>query len=131
MAAIEIPGFKLTLETAADLSASKFRAVKLDNTGKVVVITAITDRPVGILQDAPAAASRAAEIMVDGVSLMEAGSGGVTAGDAIMFDNTGKGITCTVGTSTTQYQIGQALSTAASGALFSVLFDCAAAGRAA
>lgn len=131
MAAFEIPGFKFPMEAAADISASKYRAVKVDTNGKVAAVAAITDRSVGILQDAPAAAGRAAEIMGNGISLMEAGAGGVTAGDAIMFDNTGKGITCTPGTSTTQYQIGQALTTAAAGKLFSVLFDCASAGRAA
>ena len=128
MAAFEIPGFKFSLETAADLSASKYRAVKVDTNGKAAAFAAVTDNPIGVLQDAPAAASRAAEIMANGITLCEAG-GTVTAGDAIMFDASGKGVTCTPGTDTTKYQVGKALSGAASGALFSLAFDALGAGR--
>ena len=121
--ALEIPGFKYTLEAAADLSASQYRAVKTNTSGEAAVITAITDKPVGILQDKPAAQGRAAELMADGISLMEAGSGGVTAGNTIGVDNAGKGISIAPGTATTQYLVGTALSTASAGDYFAVLFD--------
>jgi len=64
-----------------------------------------------------------AELMADGISLMEAGSGGVTAGNTIGVDNAGKGIAIAPGTATTQYLVGTALSTASAGDYFAVLFD--------
>jgi len=130
MAAYEVPGLTLTYPASADISTSKFRCVKLNSSGQAAPFAAATDNPLGILQDAPAAAGRASQVMHDGVSLLEAGSGGVTAGDVVMPDASGKGVTCTVGTDTTKYAFGKALSSAASGALFACLFDCKNVGRA-
>ena len=51
---------KLTnLVAAADLSASHGKFVKLDAAGKVVAVEAVTDRPVGILQNKPKAGQEA------------------------------------------------------------------------
>jgi hypothetical protein len=48
--AYEIPGQQVSYQAAADLSAQQFRAVKLDANGQIAVITAVTDRPHGILR---------------------------------------------------------------------------------
>lgn len=131
MSAFENPGMKLAREASADLSTAQYKAVKLNSSSQAAPIAANTDVPLGILQDKPAAAGRAAEIMVSGISQMYAGAA-VTAGQVIGIDASGRGVPLTVGTDTTRYAIGQAL-TSASGAdvLFAVLFNCVQPNRAA
>ena len=55
----------ITLEAAADLSSSQYLFLKTDADGKVNVCTAITDRPIGVLQNKPAS-GEAATVMVVG-----------------------------------------------------------------
>jgi len=55
----------ITLEAAADLSSSQYLFLKTDANGKVNVCTAITDRPIGVLQNKPAS-GEAATVMVVG-----------------------------------------------------------------
>lgn len=54
--------FVVTEEAGADLSALQYRAVKMNTSGKIVVIAAITDIPYGILQNKPDASGKPAEI---------------------------------------------------------------------
>jgi hypothetical protein len=53
-AQIMIPGLK----ASADLSAKQYYAVKISGVGTVTVCAATTDIPCGILQNAPARATR-------------------------------------------------------------------------
>ena len=57
----------ITLEAAADLSSSQFLFVKTDADGKVNVCTALTDRPIGVLQNKPTS-GQAATVMVVGLT---------------------------------------------------------------
>ena len=58
----------ITLEANADLSSKQFYFVELDTDGKVGACNAVTDRPIGVLQNAPDASGKAATVLVMGVS---------------------------------------------------------------
>jgi hypothetical protein len=89
---------KVTLVAAADLSAKQYHFVKLDNTGKAAAVTAITDVPVGVLQNAPTA-----------------GQGEqITLPAFLSTTNAGKADKIAT-TDTTQYVVAQALTAAGAG----------------
>lgn len=46
----------------ADLSSSQFKVVQMDTSGKIIDMTAITEFPIGILQNEPDAADKPAHI---------------------------------------------------------------------
>lgn len=101
-----------TLKAAADLSGGP--------THRLVSITGVSQVgsgadggiAVGVLENKPAAANRAARVTVFGVTKVRAGAA-VTAGDEITGQATGYAIKATSGT----FIIGQAYTTAASGML--------------
>ncbi|TXH10910.1 MAG: hypothetical protein E6R03_14935 [Hyphomicrobiaceae bacterium] len=77
--AFEAPGAALfSFEAAVDLSTKQFHFVKLDGTGKVTTIAAVTDRPLGILQNKPVA-GQAATVLFFGISKVVADEN-ITAG---------------------------------------------------
>jgi hypothetical protein len=106
----ELQLFDRSYIAAADLSSSQFCAVALDNTGKVNLPSAGA-KIIGVLQNKPKS-GQVADVRVLGVTKMVAGTGGVTAGDALKANSDGTALTATSGT----YQIGFAESTAAAGA---------------
>lgn len=130
--AYEVPGFKLgVLKAGADLSSTgQYRFVKLDGNGDVVLCAAITDKPIGVLQNDPGLGEEC-EIMVTGVTKLEA-DGAVTVGAEIGTSADGQGDVIVSGTDTTVFKVGQALQ-AASGAavLFACMINCLAPSRAA
>ncbi len=63
--------FEITLEAGADLSLKQFTVVKLNSSKQLVVVTAITDIPFGILQNKPDAQGKPAAVV-------PIGSGGVS-----------------------------------------------------
>jgi Uncharacterized conserved protein (DUF2190) len=95
-------------EASADLSASQFRVVKLGSTG-IAVATAATDNIVGVLQDKPAAAGRACQVMVHGISRVVA-SAAITKGAFLTATTGGKVVTTTTAG---QHIIGTAVEDAA------------------
>jgi hypothetical protein len=120
---------KVTLAAGADLSAWQYKIVKVSGTG-VAKATAITDVPLGILQNTPTS-GKMAEVAVSGVSKVVAGAA-ITAGTLVGIQVTnGKVKTIAAGTDTTQYVLGQALTAAsADGDIITVLFDCKSPSRA-
>ena len=121
---------KVSLEAAADLSAKQYHFVKLDSAGKAAVVTAITDRPIGVLQNAPTAGQEAEVLVVGGTKLV-AGEA-VTEGAVISTTSAGKADSITVGSATTQYILGTALTEiAADGEILTAVINCASSGRAA
>lgn len=131
---------KITLTADNTLSATqRFRFVKIaagaDNTGtnSATVITAITQRPIGILQNAPAIKGgqlAEAEVTVSGVSKVQIG-GTVAVGDLLGVNASGEAITIVAGTATTQYAVGTALTAGVSGDIIACTVNCSAPGRAA
>ena len=95
--AFEIPGFSMTLVAGADLSSSQYTGVKVNASGQAVT-TVNGDDIIGVLQNKPTS-GQAATIVTSGVSLMKAGSGGVTAGDNASCDAGGTVITSATGDS--------------------------------
>jgi hypothetical protein len=113
----EIPG----LSTLTDLSAKQFYAVMMDtaNALTVTAVTAVTNRPVGILQDNPKGTTTsrvAANVAHLGVCKAIC-SGGWTRGDRLGVTSTGalKTITETTNTTNTAYTIATALDSASDG----------------
>lgn len=103
--ATELPGYKHTGYTASsDLSSSRFRAVKISGARTVTAIAAITDKPFGVLQNAPAS-GQVAEVMAQGRSKMEA-SAAIAVGATIGVSANGRAVTIAPGTDLTQYIIG-------------------------
>jgi hypothetical protein len=114
--AYEIPGFSFTLPSAADLSATQFRFVNADATGKAAV-PAAAGRVIGVRQNKPKA-NEATTIVASGISMVEAGAA-VTAGDDVASDNVGRAITAA---GATTIVAGIALETAsAAGVIIAVL----------
>jgi hypothetical protein len=120
---------KITLVAAADLSSGQYKFVKLDNTGKAVLCSGATDKPIGVLQNAPISGQEA-EVLVAGGTKVVAG-GTVSIGNVVGTGASATGVALTVSTDATKYVVGTALSGAASGEVFTAVIDCAAAGRAA
>lgn len=81
----------------ADLSAKQFFIVKQTGTlDKVDLTSAVTDRPFGVLVNAPKS-GQAASVQTDGIAkVVSDGSGAaIAAGDQIGTDASGRGIKCT------------------------------------
>jgi hypothetical protein len=128
--AVERPGTLESYQAAADLSDWQFRFVKLDANGQVAKVSAITDIPIGILQDKPAAQGRAAGVMLDGMSKLVGGAN-LAKGDIIGTDNVGRGVAVVAGTDITKYSLGICRTdNSVAGGLISVVFDCKNPGRA-
>ena len=95
----ELSGFKIGWYPAAeDLSSDQYHLVTLAS-GAIRRPDAANEKYLGILQNAPAA-GQAAEVMVEGVSKLAAGSGGLAEGDYVTgeyvgADDAGKGLATT------------------------------------
>jgi len=114
----EAPG----VGTITDLSAKQFYAVKLDTATAftVAAISAVTNRPFGILQDNPkgtATARLAANVALFGVCKAIAGTGGWTRGDRLGVDSAGALVTITeaIATNNDAYTIAIAMESANAG----------------
>jgi hypothetical protein len=120
----EAPGYG----TITDLSAKQFYAVKIDTSNALTVaaVSAVTDRPFGILQDNPLGASTArvaANVAIQGVCKAIAGTGGWTRGDRLGVDSGGALVTITeaIATNDNAYTIAMAIDSASSGDIARVL----------
>lgn len=84
----EIPGFKFSLDAAADLSAGQYYAVVCDANGRAARAGAGVFIA-GVQQNKPAALGRACEIMQTGITKASAGAS-VTRGAAVEVDASGQ-----------------------------------------
>ena len=120
--AYEIPVFCHSFTAAADLSDKQFHFVKLTANDTINVCDAVTDVPVGVLQDAPEA-GQAAEVMLVGISKVSSDAA-LTAGNLIGTSADGQADAKVAGTDTTNYVVGQVLSgTGAAGELATVAIN--------
>lgn len=116
--------FKISLEAGADLSAKQYYFVKLDNAGKAVVCSGVTDKPVGVLQNNPTS-GQAAEVVVVGLTKISSDAA-LAIADQIGTSADGQAAVYVSGTDTTKYIVGTVLETSgAAGVINSVLVNCA------
>ena len=104
---------KITLEAAADLSAKQFYAVKVDANGKAAVCAAVTDVPVGILQNKPTS-GQAATIVSVGVSKIDSNAA-LDEGNLIGTAADGQAQPISLGSETTVHVCGQAIEAGSAG----------------
>lgn len=120
---------KITLVAGADLSSDQYKFVKMNTSGQAILVAALTDRPIGVLQNAPKSGEEA-EVTVIGGTKVKAG-GSVNEGTVLGTSAAGLAVAKTVGTDTTHYILGTSLVDGANGEVITAVVNCASAGRAA
>jgi hypothetical protein len=120
---------KTTFTAGEDLSAAQYKFVKIDNAdGDVVAVSGATDRPVGVLQNAPTAGQAAEVTIVGGTKIVAGGS--ASAGEPVFSSASATAVTLAFGTTgSAAYAVGAFIEPAAAGAITTAVIDCAAAGR--
>ncbi len=87
-------GVDITLPAGADMSSHQYKCVTLDSSGYATVSSNATAAIIGVLQNKPGAAGRAARVRISGLSLFKFGAA-VVAGNMIAAMNDGTGQTTT------------------------------------
>lgn len=119
---------KVSLRAGADLSAAQYKFVKLDTDGEVIVAAATTDRPIGVLQNAPVS-GETAEVAVAGITKVKAG-GSASVGNPVFTSASATAVTAVIGSAASTFYIqGTFLEDAAAGQVVSVVINSANAGR--
>ena len=98
---------------SADLSAKQYHFVKMSGNNTVTVCAAITDLPIGVLQNTPTS-GQAAEVCIFGITKVVA-DGTLAAGNLIGTSADGQADAIAAGTDVTVTTVGQALKAAAAG----------------
>ena len=101
------------LTAAADLSSKQYYFVKLASATTVNVCSAITDIPIGVLQNTRES-GEAAEVCIFGITKVSA-DGTLAAGNLIGTSADGQADAIAAGTDTTVYTQGQAITAASAG----------------
>jgi hypothetical protein len=130
--AVELRVLDITQEAGGDLSSDQFKFVKLDSNDQVVACDGATDIPLGVLQNKPDAAGKAAVVRVFGLSKIQA-DGDIDAPTLIGTSADAQAQAIAAGTDTTVYIAGQARSSDATnaGEIFTAFINCMAPARAA
>lgn len=110
-----------TYAAAGDLSTKQFYFMKNSSTTARTVTTCsgVTDKPVGVLMNKPAAAGRAAVVATRGRVKVVAG-GTVQAGESVGTHSDGTCVTYAQGTDTTKYIVGICVVGGASGEIITI-----------
>ena len=98
---------------SADLSAKQYHFVKMSGNNTVTVCAAITDRPIGVLQNTPTS-GQAAEVCLFGITKVVA-DGTLAAGGLVGTSADGQADAIAAGTDTTVTVVGMALNAASAG----------------
>jgi hypothetical protein len=115
------------LVAGADLSApaNQYKFVKISGDRTVVLCSAVTDKPIGVLQNTPGNGD-AATVVSDGVTKVQ-GDADLTAGNSIGTSADGQAAAYTVA-DTTKYIVGQViLGNSAAGGIATVSINCSSA----
>lgn len=131
--AYEQPGFSITREAAADLSAKQFTFVKVNSAGRAAAASAAGEVVIGVLTNKPTALGHAATIVVSGIIRVVADEA-IDEGDLIKTSADGQAAVAVKGSTNTgdaggatdplvgSYVVGVAVSPAANaGEICSVL----------
>jgi hypothetical protein len=108
----------LTFKAASDMAADQFKIVELTANAHEVDLAAVGDLPIGVVQNHPLA-GEAATVALSGITKVVAG-GAVSAGKKVSAAATGFATQTISGGIEIAY-FGKALTTAASGSLFTML----------
>ena len=108
----------VTLEAGDNYAAKQFFFVSMSADGRIDP-TGDGAAAIGVLLNDPAAAGRAAEVCIGGVTRVECGTAGVTAGDEVASDAAGNAVTAATG----DIILGTALETGADGEVISIIFQ--------
>lgn len=122
----EIPVLSAPFEAAGDLTTGKFRFVALDANGRVSTCTAVDDKPIGVLQNAPSALGQEANVMIMGITKVESNAA-LNEGDAVGTSTDGQALAhgSTDGTNTDAFTAGQVtVASGATGDLASAAINC-------
>jgi hypothetical protein len=109
------------LTAGADLSTKQFYFVKLASATTVDVCSAITDKPIGVLQNTPSS-GQAAEICIFGITKVSA-DGNIVAGNLIGTSSDSQADAIASGTDTTVYVMGQAIEAGAAGNIITMFLN--------
>lgn len=126
---------KVTGVAGVDLTGSQYLFVKQTGVGPtgtpvIAPCSAVTDVPLGVLQNAPASGDEAEVVVIGGTKIKASAAFAINA--VLGTDAAGKAKALTVGTDTTAYSVGRALNAAAgANEITTAVVDCAAPGRAA
>lgn len=120
---------KTTFTAGEDLSGKQYHFVKIDNgDGEVVAVSAGTDRPIGVLQNAPLA-GQAAEVTIVGGTKVECG-GSASFGQAVFSSSSATAVTLAFGTTASAaFVAGAFIENAAAGTLAAAVINCANSAR--
>ena len=110
-----------TLTAAADLSAKQYHFVVLASATTVNVASAITNAPIGILQNTPESGEQAI-VAISGISKVVA-DGTLAAGNFIGTSADAQAAAISPGTDTTVYMTGQCLEAASAGQTTNMLLN--------
>ena len=115
-----IPGLK---SSSTSLATKQYYFMKLDSSGDVVVCSAATDKPIGVLQNNPAGGETAA-VMALGITRI-VGDALLAVGDLIGTSADGQADAKTPGTDITEYLVGTVLkANGAAGDLATAMVNC-------
>lgn len=85
--------------SAAPNWGKAFRFVKVVGAHQVgLAVTTANEVIVGVMQNKPQVVGQAATVAIHGISMVQTGSGGVTAGAAVKVDTTGRAVAATLPT---------------------------------
>jgi hypothetical protein len=128
--AYEIPGFSASFPAAAAIAqADVFKFVKYNSSKQVLLCTAVTDIPVGVVQTPATNAGDAVKVMMFGISKVQ-GDANLANGDLIGTSADGQAAAYVAGTDTTKYIVGQVLEdNTTAGGLVTASINCVAPSR--
>lgn len=108
----------VSFPAGADLSAKQYHLLEQASDGELTAANAAGDAIVGVLQNKPAAAARAASVAIGGVTKVAlsstAASSAITRGDQLVANSAGRAVKFD-GTSASHYIIGRSLTTTTTG----------------
>lgn len=107
----------ITLEAGGDLSAGQFRFVEIASDGQVDLVSSAGGNAIGVLQNDPDAAGKAATVGYAGRAKIVIGTGDIVTGNVVQSDASGEAILAT----TADQVLGRCLVGGSAGELCEVL----------
>lgn len=124
--AYEIGAFAFTAKAGADLTAAQYKLVKFSADNTVVLCSALTDKPCGVLQDNPNI-GQACQVLATGITKIAVNAvSALAAGDAIGTSALGTALKKVALTDVACYVVGQCVQGGAIGTVATAMISCAA-----